>query len=497
MKIFAAGIATETNTFCPFPTGMSDFTIQRHGDRRGSGTVESSFDLREIWEHQAHARGASFEFSLMAWAQPSGITLKSTYESIRDEMLTDLQRSMPVDVVLLMLHGAMIAYGYESCEEDILYRVRQIVGPNVVVGVELDLHCHLRDSLLALANLIITYKEYPHVDVNERAHELLDLAVDTRLGRVRPTMALFDCRMMGLYPTSRPPLRQLVDDMMAAESRPGVLSISFGHGFQFADIPGAGAKVLAITDGREDLARSVAREFGMRVYRLRGQIGFESVSLPLGEALQRASTFDRGPVVVADQSDNVGCGAPGDATFALRWLLDHGAPSAALAIVYDPEVARLAAKAGQGAQLSVRLGGKLGPSSGEPIDLEVTVIAVREDYIHELPQRSGSAISFRAGTVASLRHAGIDIVVSSERCQCVSPQIFVDLEIDPTLMQILIPKSSQHFYGAFSPIARAVIYMSAPGAVAPDPRLLQYRRLLTDDMYPWAADPLVDQPRAV
>jgi microcystin degradation protein MlrC len=490
MKIFAAGIATETNTFCPFPTGMDDFTVQRNSDPSTAGAARSSFDLRAIWEKQANARAASLEFSLMAWAQPSGITLKSTYESLRDEMLRDLQRSMPVDVVLLMLHGAMVAHGYESCEEDILRRVRDIVGPGVVIGVELDLHCHLRDTLLTLADLIITYKEYPHVDVNERARELMDLAVDTQLGKIRPTMALFDCRMIGLYPTSRQPLRGLVDDMMAAERRPGVLSISFGHGFQFADLPGVGAKVLAITHLNEDLAQTVSREFGMRAYGLRKKIGFESLSRPLDEALQSAVKMSQGPVVVADQSDNVGCGGPGDSTFALRWLLDHGSPGAALAILYDPEVANLAAKAGPGAQLAVRLGGKLGPSSGDPVDLEVTVVAVRDEYMHKLPQKSGSSVSFRAGTVAALRCGGIDIVVSSERCQCVSPEIFTDLGIDPTLKQVLIPKSSQHFYGAFSPIARDVIYMSAPGAVAPDPRYIRYRRVSTSSMYPWSEDPL-------
>jgi microcystin degradation protein MlrC len=97
---------------------------------------------------------------------------------------------------------------------------------------------------------------------------------------------------------------------------------------------------------------------------------------------------------------------------------------------------------------------------------------------------------FPLGDVAAVHCDGIDIVVSSERCQCYSPSIFSDLGIDPKNKRILVVKSAQHFYGAFAPLAHEVIYMAAPGAVAPDPRLISYRRLDTRRMYPWAADPL-------
>jgi microcystin degradation protein MlrC len=488
MKIFAAGIATETNTFCPIYTSLEDFAVQRDPAERGSGSA--SFDLDAIWGVRARASGDEFVLGPMALAQPAGITTKSAYESLRDEMLSDLRAAMPVDIVLLMLHGAMVAQGYDDCEEDMVRRVREVVGPEAVIAVELDLHCHLRESLLADADIVITYKEYPHVDVNERAAELFELAVQTRLGNVRPTMALFDCRMIGMYPTSRQPLRGFIDDVLAAERRPGVLSISFGHGFQFADVPHAGAKILVITDNDQRLAGRLAKEFGLRVHALRQSIGFDSVSLPMQEALSEALATGAAPVVVADQSDNVGGGAPGDATFALRWLLEHRAEQVGVAIVYDPEVVRIARKAGEGAALPVRLGGKLGRFSGDPVDLDVSVLAIKENHAHFLAQQFGEGISFPLGDVAALRCRGeIDIVVSSVRCQCYSPAIFSDMGIDAGRKRLLIVKSMQHFYGAFSRIAAKTIYMAAPGAVAPDPRLLSYRRLDTRRMYPWTADP--------
>ncbi|MBV8168965.1 MAG: MlrC C-terminal domain-containing protein, partial [Alphaproteobacteria bacterium] len=187
-----------------------------------------------------------------------------------------------------------------------------------------------------------------------------------------------------------------------------------------------------------------------------------------------------------DQSDNTGAGAPGDATFALRWLLEHPPVDAAMAILYDPEVVQIARRAGVGARLPARVGGKLGPTSGEPVDIEVEVLSLASDYMHAFPQLSGSPLLYRAGDVAALRCGAIDIVVSSRRCQCFSPSIFSDLGIDPARKQILVVKSTQHFYGAFAPMAGEVIYMSAPGAASPDPKLVTYRRMDTSRMYPWS-----------
>jgi microcystin degradation protein MlrC len=492
MKIFAAGIATETNTFTPIPTTLDDFIVQR-GRSALHGCIDyPNLNLSEVWGVLARARGDTFVFGSMAFAQPSGITVSSAYEALREEILTDLRDAMPVDVVLLMLHGAMIADGYEDCEEDIIGCVRRVVGPSAVIGVELDLHCHLTKSKIAQANIVVTFKEYPHVDANDRARELFELAIAAKLGKIRPSMALFDCRMVGIYPTTRQPMRGFVDAMMQAERRQGVLALSFGHGFQFADIPAVGAKVLAITDNDPTLAQQVAEDFGRQVYGLRQEISFDLLSLSTEKALSTALMSQRRPVVVADQSDNAGGGAPGDATFALRWLLDHRGTEVAMAAFYDPEVVRIAKKAGKGARLPVRVGGKLGRLSGDPIDLEVTVLSIIDNYRYVYPMQSGEVDLIPTGSVVALRSSGIDIVVSSERCQCYSPSIFSDLGIDPQQKRVLVAKSTQHFYAAFAPIASEVIYMAGPGAVTPDPKQVPYRRVNTSRLYPWIIDPLAE-----
>ena len=130
------------------------------------------------WREAGERDGHTVTESIVAIAQPAGPTVRAVYESLRDELLADLQRAMPVDVILLYLHGAMVADGYPDCEGDVLQRARTIAGEKAVIGAELDLHSHLTPTMLANANAIIAYKEYPHTDIVDRARDLYRICLD-------------------------------------------------------------------------------------------------------------------------------------------------------------------------------------------------------------------------------------------------------------------------------------------------------------------------------
>lgn len=483
MRFFAASLIFETNTFSPIPTGIDDFPVLRSAD---SHNPDKGHRLAVLKDHAA-TKGDEIIYSLSTRAEPAGIATQSAYETLRDEILDDLRQAGPVDIVILYLHGAMVANGYDDCEGDIIAHVRAIIGPDVVIGVELDLHCHLSEQTLAPADLVITFKEYPHVDINDRALELYDLAVRVRKGDVNPTMALFDCKMVGLYSTFTPVMRQFVTDMETLEKREGVLSVSFGHGFPFGDVPEAGGKIIVITDNDPALAQTLAKELGLQVFSLRDQIGFQTQSLD--EALFNTTASTDTPVIVADQSDNPGGGAPSDSTFALRWLLDHKINNVAMAIIYDPEVVRLARAGGVGATLQVRLGGKMGSTSGDPVDVSVVVLGVIEKHSNYFLQENSDPIILPLGDTVALRADGIDIVVSTLRGQCVNPKIFADFGIDLMQKNLVVVKSTNHFLKAFSPISSNVIYMAAPGTVNPNIKNLPYQRMTTADKYPWNENP--------
>jgi microcystin degradation protein MlrC len=485
MKVFIAGLDTETNTFSPLPTGYQTFAEHfiAHGDATRRQANYFSAQLH-VWRRRAEAHGWTVVESLCAVGEPGGTVVGRVYEAFRDEILDDLKAAGPVDMVLLGLHGAMVADGYDDCEGDILRRVRAIVGAGVALGAELDLHCHITDAMLENASVLITYKEYPHVDIAARAEELFTLVADAALGKTRPVMAAHDCRMISMHMTPVEPMRGYVARMQALEGKNRVLSVSLGHGFPWGDVAEVGTKTLVVTDNDLAGAAALAATLGRELFALRGQ------TLPrflgIDEALDRALEVDGGPVVLADVSDNSGGGAPGDSTFILRRILERGIGNVASACHWDPIAVRFCMEAGEGATFDLRIGGKSGVASGDPIDLRVTVRGLRDN----LTQHFGSVVQ-SLGAAAWVSADGVDLVLNSIRGQTFHPEAMTNLDLDPTTRKIVVVKSTQHFYAGFAPIAKQILYVGAPGALAPNFDRIPYTKL-TRPYWPKDENPFAD-----
>ena len=349
MRIFMAALATETNTFSPIPTGMAGFTGGRDWHRHDASRQPPSIANIPLiaWRRLGEADGHEVAESLCTFAQPGGTTLRHVYEHLRDTLLDDLRAAMSVDVVLLFMHGAMVAHGYDDCEGDTLAQVRAVVGAAATVGVELDLHCHLTELMRSSADAIITFKEYPHTDIGDRAPELYRICTDAAAGRVRPVMALHDCRMVATFRPTVQPMRGFVDRMTAMEGRGGILSVSLGHGFPWADVADVGAKVLVVADGDPALADATARRLGQELWDMRDAAAAALVGMDAG--LDLAAGEGAGPVVLADASDNAGGGAPSDSTFLLRRVLERGMSGIAIGCFWDPQAVEFCMEAGDGA----------------------------------------------------------------------------------------------------------------------------------------------------
>jgi microcystin degradation protein MlrC len=482
MKLFIAGFDTETNTFAPLPTGYRAFAdgFVAHGDATSQPENYCSAQLN-VWRRRAEGRGWSVAESLCAFAEPGGVIVRKVYEELRDEILTDLRTAMPVDLVLIALHGAMVAEGYDDCEGDILQRIRSIVGGRVPIGAELDLHCHVTEAMIDHATALVAYKEYPHIDIPDRAADLFQIIADAAEGRTRPVMAAFGCRMIGIYRTTEQPLRAFVDRMSELDGRDGVISVSLAHGFPWGDVADVGTKVVVVADGDRGKAESLARSLGEEFFAMREAVAARS--LTIDEAIERALQIDGGPVVIADVSDNPGGGAPSDSTFFLRRLLTRGMRDVASGYYWDPMAVCACAEAGIGARLALRVGGKCGTASGDPVDLDVTVRGLAGD----VTQRFGAA-PVRMGETAWIEAAGIHLVLTSLRTQVFHPEGMTKLGLDLSSCKLVIVKSTQHFHAGFAPIAKAILYAAGPGALRCDFANIPYRRLKTP-YWPRVADP--------
>jgi microcystin degradation protein MlrC len=485
-KIFTACLGTETNTFSSLPTGLQLFQDTCLFRKRSYGDKVPMFGAPlEVWRRLAEERGWQVEESLCAFAQPAGKTVKRVYEGFRDEILRDLRDALPVDAVLLSLHGAMVAEGYDDAEGDLLAAVRRLVGADVPVGVELDLHANVSRQKLENATAIVLFKEYPHIDVPERAADLFRLIADTLTGRTRPVMGWFDCRTVGVFHTTRQPMRGLVDKCTGLEGRDGVLSVSIVHGFPWADVADMGSKIVVVTDGDKGKAERIAAELGREFFAIRKETQPSYVGLE--QAMMRAATHNQPkPLVIADVSDNAGGGAASDSTFILQALLEKGIKDAAIGMFWDPMAVRLAFEAGEGAELDLRLGGKLGPASGPPLDLRAKVTGLRRDAYVCFGGRQKSLAP--VGDMAAFEAEGVAIVCNTLRSQCKSLDCFTHVGIEPAGKRVVVVKSMQHFHAAYAPIASEILYVAVPGAVAPDFLTLPYRKA-SRRQWPFIEDP--------
>ena len=481
MRIFAASLGTETNTFASIPTDRRAFmaTYYPPGQHPATPTLCSA---PIIAARLAVAReGHVLIEGTATWAEPAGTVGQATYEALRDEILDQLRAALPVDVILLGLHGAMVSYGYDDCEGDLI-RHASAIAPDAIIGVELDLHAHLSDMMVEYADLIVAFKEFPHTDFLARAEELTALCLRAAKGEISPVGAVFDCRMIGGYMTSREPGRSFVDRIQAMEGRDGILSVSVIHGFQAADVYDVGTKILIYADGDRDAAAALAERLGREL------IGWGDAGVPVhlktADAVAAALRNPTGPVVLADRWDNPGGGVAGDSTFLITELLKFPTVAAAVGALWDPIAVDFCIAAGPGAELPLRFGGKAAATSGQPIDAIVRVRAVTNDLVIPFQQ---STVSL--GAAACVTIGNLDVVLASGRAQTFHPDVFTKLGIDLAHKKIVVVKSSNHFHAAFAPIAAEIIYVDCGGPYPPDPARIGYTKIRRPiaplDANPW------------
>ena len=477
MKVLVGGISHESNTFSNAFTGRQEFEASQlaSGDDvprlfLGTNTEVGGF------LGAAKALGIEPACSLVARAEPSGPVVRGTYEEFKEWILADLRRAR-FDGVYLALHGAMTVQGLGDGEGDLLRVVREVVGPKVPVVATLDLHTLLTDAMLECADALIVYKTYPHVDMADRAAEAARLLARIGAGEVRPVAG---CRRL---PLLAPPTRMRTDAepmasvgrrMVEMETAGQALSASFNHTFAYSDFPYTGAAALVYADGDRSRADELAGELADQLWERRALLRHEPTSVI--DAVARALAHRSGPVVIADSADNPGGGSASDSVEIARELIRQGAESAAIGSICDPGAVALCHKAGVGAQIDLRVGGKVDRLHGDPLDATGVVEWLGDGHFtYRGPMKRGTTGDL--GRTALLRVGGVRLVLAERRVQNWDPEIFRCVGVEPTEQRILVVKSVVHFRAAYEPLASLIVECDGPGTTALDLRRFPFRRV--------------------
>lgn len=463
-RILVTGVWHETNTFSAVPTDLAAFEAYQY---RVGGEVLSHHEgtNTEIGGMMEQAGRHDFRLlpALSTGAVPSGLVTAEAFAHIVEETCRRAAANAPFDGALVALHGAMCAAGAADADAIYLARLREVLGPGCPVVATFDIHANLSPALFDLAEVLVGYDTYPHVDMAERGREAAAVLARTLEQGERPHKAFRKLPLLTapqVQATGEPPMRDAIAVLHEAERAPGLWSASLAVGFPYADVPQLGVAVVAYGDHAgavEGAADRVADAVWSRRHELVPAL------LPPSAAVAEALDAATGPVVLVDGADNVGGGAPGDGTVLLAELL--AAAAAAVVVIWDPQAAAEAAALGERGRFQGPVGGKSDDQHGPPVALDGTIeFAAPVEYRRESTYMTGLPVDL--GQVAIVRSGDLRVVLTEQRVMPFDSNHLRVLGIVPEEQKIIVVKSAIAWRAAFGAIAARHIDVDTPGICA-------------------------------
>lgn len=478
MRLAALGFSHETNTFAPAPTDYQQF--EQSGIARGDEIVRRHRGAHSTMAGYLEASERfGFEIVPLIHAQttPSGIITKDAFDRIVGEMLQLLEKHGPWDGVLLANHGAAVSEEFHDVDGEIAARVRALVGPNVPIGLSLDLHGNITERMISQTTATVFFRSNPHLDPTPRALECAEIIVRTIKGEIHPVQALetppLVINIVKQF-TGEEPMKSLMADCDSVIARPGMLSASVIEGYPYADVPEMGMSFLAVHDGDPAAARDAARWLARRAWDRREQFVGDTPSP--AEALKRAAAAPKGPVVLMDVGDNIGGGSPADSTILLAEAKRQGIRNY-LQTLRDPEAVAACVKAGVGADVTLRVGAKTDHLHGEPVEVTGRVHLISDGRFEEHRPTHGGGRYFNGGTTVVLETTDDHtLVLTTRRIGNTSIEQMYSLGIRPESKQVVIAKGVVSPRPAYQPIAAEIILVNTPGVTTSDLSFFTYHR---------------------
>jgi microcystin degradation protein MlrC len=480
-RIAIGGFLHESHSFAPRPTTYADF-MQPSGFPPLTGGAAMLDAVRGTSVPAAGALAVAEAVGAtvipLAWtlANPAGPVQDEAFERIAALICAELSHALDaaqLDGVYLDLHGAAVAESFPDAEGELLRRVRAMVG-DTPITISLDPHANLTAQMVTLADAVVPFRTYPHVDMKAAGAQAMRLLLQ-RIGRGVPWARSF--RQLdfwipiGSQCTLLQPMKEVMEERASLAERLGVVELAFCFGFPYADFADCGPALAAYADAQAK-ADAAADAFAARV--AARESAFVQETLPAAEAVSEARRLAAGaskPIVIADTQDNPGGGGHGDTTGLLAELVRQKAEGAVLCLINDAESVAACEAAGEAATLSLSLGGK---SDGMPFACTARVVKLTDGRF-TLTGPMGAGNPGNLGPCALIDIDGVRVMVVSHKVQALDQAILRHVGVEPSECSIIALKSSVHFRADFGPIAEHIIVGIAPGPVVADPAILNFR----------------------
>ncbi len=484
-RIAVGGFQHETNTFAPSKATYAMFE-QGGGwpaacfgnsilDAVAGANIPLQGAIQTLREQNHQLVGTAY-----AAASPSAHVTDDAFERIVTAILAGIDAAGRVDGVYLDLHGAMVTESYDDGEGELLRRVRQLVGPRVPIVASLDLHCNCSSTMIEMADALVAYRTYPHVDMAEtgaRAAIVLHQMLLQGKRLHKEFKRLDYLTPLSSQSTFIEPGASLYKDLARIEAKHNCV-MSFTPGFPMADIADCGMAVFAMGEDAHQTRNAVLE---MTTLLQAAEALFHSELLEPDAAVSRAMLSGKvgKPTVIADTQDNPGAGGNGDTTGMLAALLRQRAQDACLGMLVCPQTAALAHATGIGHMARFRIGEWSGVPGTKPLESEFVVEQLGTG-IFTCTGKMFTGYRMRLGPMALLRSVeapGVRVVIGTHKCQAADQDMFRHVGLEPASQRLLVLKSSVHFRADFQPIATEVLIAKAPGPAQADPSAFAWTKL--------------------
>lgn len=471
-RILVGRLFHESHSFSPQITTGEAFEIKNgeellaHAPRSGTtlgGIVKRATDF-----------GYEVVPTVSAVAPPGGLVDHHLYVQLRDALIA-LARQERYDAVALELHGSMATTELPDADGDLLVHLREAVGPDVPLGIGLDLHAHVTPAMLRSVDICIACKENPHSDVvscGERVVECLAAVLD---GTFEPvlTMAKVPMILPGAAETGAGPLAELHARARAiAAAHLEIRDISLFNVYPYADDEDMGQAVVVLTHGPSQLAQAATTELAQLFWAWRER--FRDSLSTIDEALDLVERDSgRRPYILADMGDRVLAGAPGDSTAFIEHALVRGGCLRGAIPVTDPTSVEAAAMAGVGARVTLDIGGRLTPGF-VPLQVSGIVAGISDGrFVIKGPFGAGEKTSL-GRTAVLLVDDRLSIILTSKPGFTHDPAAFESQGIDVASQDFVVVKSGYHFKLNFAGIGTP-LGVATPGIGYYTPGLLHWK----------------------
>lgn len=498
MRIAIAVVSHEGCTFNPTLTDLSAFEARCliYGQEMIDSPPDAAGHLRGAVETLSQlAPDVELVPTMAARTTAGGRIERATLEHLRTTILDGLRGAGKLDGFVFCLHGAGAAEGIDDVEGYLLESAREVVGPDLPIGVTLDHHANITRKMIDHATVIVGDRYQPH-DKYDTGRLLAELFMRVVGGEVDPVMVYRKLPLIShqeQYLTSKPPMKTWFDAARSREGSGNVLSASTFPMQPWLDVEKAGFSVVVVTDGDQAAADEAADEVAEVGWSLRSDFQVTD-SVPPDEAVAIAARMD-GLTVMSDTGDSVGGGSGGDSTVLLEAFLRHGGPRALIPMVHPP-IAGIITDLQEGQELTLEVGSAVS-AWWEPLTVTGIVRKIEPDYMVPVGDPVKHVTSANALPVQDARSCGATVVLEVDNVILViserpgnagrAPVHFTGLGIDVDAFDAAVLKTASNFQFWSPDMTTNVVRADTTGPTQSDIIGLNWERI-PRPMYPLDAD---------